>query len=257
MCRLTITPASVQCWRRGWDLNPRTREPRHLLSRQALSTAQPPLRLDLIRAKNCCRTASASTRNKPETTSGAYPKIGRVSILPLLPTAPLSKSYAENTTRCTLARAIAAAHIGHGSRVTYRTHPSNRQSCRRSALERNASISACAVGSLVRSRVLCVEASNSRALVTTHPTGISPSSRALLASASARSMQSTSVRGMSGLVRPTGVEPVTYGSVDRHSIQLSYGRTTMIVFHFPRLASRTVRIAGQRGNSDAYKSVII
>jgi len=38
---------------------------------------------------------------------------------------------------------------------------------------------------------------------------------------------------------------------------LSYGRTTMIVFHFPRLASGTVRIAGQRGSSDAHKSVII
>jgi hypothetical protein len=138
--------------------------------------------LDLIRAKNCCRTASASARNKPETTSGAYPNIGRVSMLPLLPTAPLSKSYAENTTRCTLARAIAPAHIGQGSRVTYRTHLSNRQSCRRSALERNASISACAVGSLVLSRILCAEASNSPALATTHPTGISPSSRASLAS---------------------------------------------------------------------------
>jgi predicted Rossmann fold flavoprotein len=62
---------------------------------------------------------------------------------------------------------------------------------------------------------------------------------------------------MSGLVRPTGIEPVTYGSVDRHSIQLSYGRATMIVFHFPRLARRTVRIAEQRGSSDAHKSVII
>src|SRR5664280_4707 len=70
-------------------------------------------------------------------------------------------------------------------------------------------------------------------------------------------MKSTSVRTMSGLVRPTGIEPVTYGSVDRHSIQLSYGRATMIVFHFPRLARRTVRIAEQRGSSDAHKSVII
>lgn len=58
-------------------------------------------------------------------------------------------------------------------------------------------------------------------------------------------------------MRPTGIEPVTYGSVDRHSIQLSYGRTTMIVFHFPRLARRTVRIAEQRGSSGAHKSVII
>ena len=89
---LTIVPASTGCWRRGWDLNPRTREPRHLLSRQALSTAQPPLRLDLTRTKNCCRMASASVRKTPETTSGAYPKIGLASVLPLLPTAPLSKS---------------------------------------------------------------------------------------------------------------------------------------------------------------------
>ncbi len=59
------------------------------------------------------------------------------------------------------------------------------------------------------------------------------------------------------MVRPTGIEPVTYGSVDRHSIQLSYGRTTMIVFHFPRLARRVERFAGQRGSGDAHKSVII
>jgi hypothetical protein len=31
----------------------------------------------------------------------------------------------------------------------------------------------------------------------------------------------------------------------------------LIVFHFPRLARRTVRIAEQRGSSDAHKSVII
>ncbi|RIE06352.1 NAD(P)/FAD-dependent oxidoreductase, partial [Candidatus Cryosericum terrychapinii] len=35
------------------------------------------------------------------------------------------------------------------------------------------------------------------------------------------------------------------------------GRATMIVSHFPRLARRTVRIAEQRGSSDAHKSVII
>lgn len=59
------------------------------------------------------------------------------------------------------------------------------------------------------------------------------------------------------MVRPTGIEPVTYGSVDRHSIQLSYGRTTMIVFHFLRLARRIERLADQRGSGDAHKSVII
>ena len=114
------------------------------------------------------------------------------------------------------------------------------------ALGRNAKISACAVGSFDCSRVLCASATSSPRRATAQPTGTSPSSRARLASSSARRIHSMSPRTIVRVVRPTGIEPVTYGSVDRHSIQLSYGRTVLIVLHFLLHASaRRVRKAGQ------------
>src|SRR5476651_2706721 len=102
------------------------------------------------------------------------------------------------------AKEIAWAHIGHGSRVTWRSQSTSRAEPSFAAAARIASISACAVGSLSASVRLPAAASTVPSGPTiTAPIGTSPRSAAARAWASASSMGEALV----GTVIPVKIAP--------------------------------------------------
>src|SRR3954463_2730061 len=117
------------------------------------------------------------------------------------------------------ASTAAPAHIVQGSRVTIRVQPVSRHSPRRMAARRSATISACAVGSPVRSRSLRPgPMSWPDGAGVTGPTGTSPA--ALRASRRARRIASRmSGSRMTGLPEPVVVlgEPGSFGD-DRQCV---------------------------------------
>src|SRR5262249_35969836 len=86
------------------------------------------------------------------------------------------------------ANEIAAAHIAHGSSVTWRSQSTRRSEPIAAAAARIASISACAVGSRAAIVALRARAITAPPRTITQPIGTSPSAAAVRASTSASSM---------------------------------------------------------------------
>ncbi len=147
---------------------------------RARAVAASPRRLIRPRHRDAAgRTLAALRRthrpSTPDVSSTRWFRRGSRTRSPSEPANPAFGSSAPNTTRSTRASTIAPAHIAHGSSVTTSVHPSSRHDPVRRAASRNASISACAVGSPSRSLALPAAASHDRRhAATTAPTGTSP-----------------------------------------------------------------------------------
>lgn len=148
-----------------------------------------PLRLCLFFWKNSERMLEHSFSSTPVTTLLRWFSLGSFKRLKREWHAPALGSMQPYITQGIRDWTIAPAHMGQGSRVTYKMQFSRRHDCKNCAAWVIAIISACAVGSLSSSRWLCALAMMpSLAETIRAPTGTSSSCSARRASSSAISM---------------------------------------------------------------------
>ncbi len=133
------------------------------------------------RLARSCRKKSRSislhsSPRTPDTTGKRWFKRASCERFSRLPMNPALGSKQPKTQRATRACTMAPAHIGQGSKVTYTSHSSRRQSPITRAASRIASSSAWAVGSWSMLRRLWAFAMMAPWCTTTDPTGTSPRS---------------------------------------------------------------------------------